>query len=367
MPHYMYVAIAGEDKILAFVLNPETRKIELQSQVIIPGGPAMMAIDPDHRFLCIGCYAKYGLLKAKGGGGAVSSYQIDWKTGGLFPINTIPLEFGPCYIALDRKGRFLLSAYYDTGKLAIHNIGKNGEIGTAVQWLDSGGGAHSIQTDPSNKFAFAPHIALTEEKKDRWAHLSPAKYILPHGSNTILQFKFDEITGQLTLNSPAKVLAEKDAGPRHFCFHPKMDILYFSNEEGSSVTVYRFNSSTGTLSAFQIISTLPEGYKGENECSTIRISNSGRFVYVPNRGHDSIACFATDTATGQLTLVKTIPTEESPRELSLDPDNKFLFVVGSKSGRMASYRVIEDTGELLPLETYDVGKKPMYVLITKSS
>jgi 6-phosphogluconolactonase (cycloisomerase 2 family) len=331
------------------------------------GGPAKLAIDPEHRFLYIVCNPGFNRPIRTEGDSELSGYQIDWKTGGLKLINTISLQFAPAYLAMDRKGRFLLSAYYSSGKVSVHPVNNIGEIGEAVQWLDTGGGAHCIQTDPSNRFAFVPHIAMSYANKDHWIHATSAKYILAHGSNAILQFFFDDIKGNLTLNSPEKVVAEKGAGPRHFCFHPKIDVLYFSNEQGSSVTAYRFNSLMGTLSDFQTVSTLPEGYKGQNACSSIRISHSGRFVYVPNRGHDSIACFSTDTVTGQLTLIETVPTEAHPFELSLDPEGKFLFVVGRDSGRMAAYRVIEDNGKLQPLQTYAVGKKPLDVLITKSA
>ncbi|MFC1861791.1 lactonase family protein [Chloroflexota bacterium] len=365
----MYVAIAGEDRISVCTLNPETGKIEPKSHFTVPGGPATLAIDPERRFLYAGCDSRYtGSTSSADAAaratsvGVVSSYQIDWKTGGLTPINTMSLQSTPAYIAVDRKGKFLLSACYFAGKLAVYRIGNNGRIGSAVQWLDTGGGIHSVQTDPSNRFVFAPHVALDEINKTRWANISSSNYILPHGSSTILQLKFDETTGHLTLNSPDRVTMGKGVGPRHLCFHPNKDILYCSNEQGSSVSAYRFNSEVGTLGVFQTVSTLLEDFKGENSCSAIRITNSGRFVYVLNRGHDSVACFSTDPADGRLTLVKTVPTEERPRELGLDPDSNFLFVVG-RSGRMASYRVVEDT-ILQPLETYTIGKNPMWVLVT---
>ncbi len=204
-----------------------------------------------------------------------------------------------------------------------------------------------MQTDPSNRFAFVPHIAA------------------PVGPNVILQFKFNETTGRLTPNSPHRVIPEEGAGPRHFCFHPSLDILYFSNEQGCSVTAYRFNSSVGTLSAFQTVSTLPDDYKGISHCAQIQISSSGRFLYAPNRGHNSIACFSVDTYTGRLTPIGRVPTEAVPRAFSLDPEGNFLFAAGLESGRLVSYRVNGDTGELEPLETYTVGKEPMWVLITR--
>ena len=88
-------------------------------------------------------------------------------------------------------------------------------------------------------------------------------------------------------------------------------------------------------------------------------------MYAPNRGHNSVASFAIDSSTGRLTATGRVSTEPVPRAFSLDPDGQFLFVAGLDSGRLASYQVKQDNGELTPMETYEVGKKPMWVLITK--
>lgn len=131
------------------------------------------------------------------------------------------------------------------------------------------------------------------------------------------------------------------------------------------MTAYRFDSSTGTLSAFQTVSTLPDNYEGSNTCAQIQISPSGNFLYAPNRGHNSIACFSIDADTGRLTPTGRVLTEAVPRAFSLDPGGNFLFAAGLESGRLASYRVNRDTGQLEPLEIYTVGKAPMWVLITR--
>ena len=174
----------------------------------------------------------------------------------------------------------------------------------------------------------------------------------------------DEDTGHLTPNSPLKVEQGEFLGPRHFCFHPTLDILYFSNEQGSSVSVYSLDTTAGTLSTIQTIGTLPEGHTGRNTCSQIQISPSGKFLYVPNRGHNSVAGFSVDATTGRLTGIGQVSTEAVPSAFSLDPESKFVFAAGSESGRLASYRVNADTGELTPLETVTVGQRPMGVLIT---
>ena len=114
----------------------------------------------------------------------------------------------------------------------------------------------------------------------------------------------------------------------------------------------------------QTVSTLPEGYEGRNSCAQIQITPSGKFLYAPNRGHDSIACFAVDNATGRLKPRGHVPTEAVPRAFSIDPAGRFLFAAGLESGRLAAYRIDGDTGALTALDTYAVGARPMWVLIT---
>jgi 6-phosphogluconolactonase len=287
----------------------------------------------------------------------ISSYRIDHASGGLAKQGEVALEGAPAYLATDRTGRYLLYASYQGGYVAVHPIGDDGAAsGPAVEKLETDRGAHAILTDRSNRFAFVPHIARFNDNV-----LEPLKE--SYGPNVILQFKFDEHTGHLTPNTPLRVEQEGRLGPRHLCVHPTQDIVYFSNEQGCSVTGYRLDTSTGTLSAFQTISTLPGGYTERNTCSQIQLSPSGAFLYVPNRGHNSIASFSVDAATGQLKAIGHVPTEAVPSAFSLDPQGKFVFAAGSASGRLASYRLNDETGELTPLETYDVGQRPMWVLI----
>jgi len=231
--------------------------------------------------------------------------------------------------------------------VSVHAIGDDGGVvDPPIERRETARGAHSIQTDPSNRFAFVPHIA-------------------GRGPNEIWQFRFDEQTGHLTPNSPPKVLPDQLLGPRHFCFHPSKDLLYCSNEQGCSVTAYRFDSVAGTLTALQTVSTLPDGYTGQNSCSQIQIDPSGKFLYAPNRGHNSIAGFAGDAATGLLRSIGQAASEPVPRACSLDPEGKFLYAAGLESGRLAAYRIDPDTGMLQPLTTYPIGKRPMWVMIIK--
>ncbi len=347
MPYYMYVALQDDNKVSVFTMDAENGKLTPKVDVPVPGGPSLLAISPNRKVLYIGHRAVP----------EISSHLIDHNTGGITKNGTVSPDDPAAFLATDRSGKYLLSSHYQGGHAAVHPIGDGGAVGgPPIEWLATDAGAHAMQTDPSNKFAFVPHIARLNDNV-----LEPVKDA--PGPNVIFQFRFDENTGRLTPNAAPRVEQEDLIGPRHYCFHPTMDILYFSDEQGCSVTGYRLDTSTGTLSPFQTITTLPDGYTGRNTCSQIQISSSGRFLYIPNRGHNSIAGFSVDQSTGRLSAIGQVSTEAVPSAFSLDPEGKFLFAAGSASGRLASYRIDGDTGSLTHLETYPVGERPMWVLV----
>lgn len=361
---YIYFAIAGEDKILGGTLDSETGAIEIRHEIAVPWGPEAIAVDPGKRFLFVGCHprnaSKHGSCESK-----MYSYWIDWQTGGLTLINSVALQDAPTFVAVDRTSRFLLSAYYRAGKAAVHRIGADGAIGEATQWFESGGGAHCIQVDTSNRFAFLPHIATSKVNINYWPPNGNSNHILPGASNTILQFKFDDATGTLIPNAPFKLPGERGGGPRHYCFHPRLNVVYFANEQGCAVTAYALNPTEGTLTPLQHISTLPpEGYDNYASCSSLRVTHSGKFLYVLNRGLDSVACFSVDPTTGRLKSNGLVPTEAQPHALELDLDDRFLFVAGHTSGCLTTYRVQED-GKLQPIASRAIGKQPKWILVTR--
>lgn len=337
MLDYVYISLQGEDRILIFTIEPETGKLAAQGEAPVAGGPAPLAIGPRRQSLYVG----------RRGSRQISSFSINQETGGLTMSGTVELETDPCFLATDRKGRFVLASYYEGASVSVHPIGDDGSVGAPpVEWRPTARGAHSFQTDPTNRFAFVPHIA-------------------GRGPNRILQFWFDEASGHLTPNVPDRVTPTEQDGPRHFCFHPRLNILYFSNEQGCSVTGYHMDRSSGTLRPFQTVSTLPAGFHGQNSCSKIQITPSGKFLYAPNRGHDSIAGFSVDATSGMLTAIGQTPGERVPRAFSLDPQGKFLYSAGLESGRLAAYRIDQATGALDRFATYTVGQRPMWVLTTR--
>jgi 6-phosphogluconolactonase len=272
---------------------------------------------------------------------------------------TVSPEHAPTFLAPDRTDKYLLSAYYQGGYAAVHPLGADGAVGApALDRQNTANGAHAIQTDPSNQFAFVPHIARLNDNVLEPPRDNP-------GPNFIAQFRFDAQTGRLTPNSQFRVEPAERLGPRHYCFHPSLDVVYFSNEQGCSVTTYRLDGATGALSAVQTISTLPVGQTTRNTCSQIHLTPSGRFLYVGNRGHNSIAGFAVDPDSGQLTAVGHVSTEAVPTAFAVDAAGRFLFAAGTATGRIASYRINGETGRLTALETYAVSQQPAALLVTR--
>jgi 6-phosphogluconolactonase len=197
--------------------------------------------------------------------------------------------------------------------------------------------AHCIAIDQGNRFVFVPHVA----------------------PNAVFQFRLDATTGMLAEAGRAEGGKPK-AGPRHLAFHPTQDIAFTSDEQGSSITAYRYNSASG-LRPYQNLSTLPADFQGQNTTADVKVHPSGKFVWVSNRGHDSLACFAID-ANGQLTARGHTPTEKTPRSFDIDPSGRFAFGAGEGSGKLAAFKIDQDTGELTRLHTYDVGKSLTWVM-----
>ena len=114
------------------------------------------------------------------------------------------------------------------------------------------------------------------------------------------------------------------------------------------------------------LSTLPADFDGDNTCAQIHIDPQGTFLYVSNRGHDSIAEFAIDAESGKLNVVGHRLTEPTPRVFNIDATGTLLFVGGQGSGKLATYRINRESGALAPIGNYTVGESPMWVLFIYS-
>ncbi|HLN32594.1 MAG TPA: beta-propeller fold lactonase family protein [Gemmataceae bacterium] len=326
---FIYVSVAAEKRIAIYRMDRVTGKLAPRGDTKLDGEPGALTVDPQRQFL-------FASLRSTG---QLTSFRINRATGMLTHRNTVPAGPDPAYLSTDATGRHLFAAYYVDAKVTVHAIARDGALGEKpLQSLPTADKAHAIVLDRSNRFVFVPHT----------------------GPDVIFQFAFDPGRGGLTAGSPAHLTTPKGTGPRHLQFHPARPIAYVANEQGSSVTVYALDTKSGTLRPLQTVSTLPGEFRGINACAEIKVHPSGKFLYVSNRGHDSIAAFAIDD--GRVSVIGQEPTEKTPRSFDLDPTGKYLFAAGESSGKLVAYRVDGQSGRLKKQEVYEVGKSPWWVL-----
>ena len=119
------------------------------------------------------------------------------------------------------------------------------------------------------------------------------------------------------------------------------------NESGSSVTAFDYNARLGVLDPIHTLPTLPEDYEGRNSTAEIVAHPSGKFVYGSNRGHNSIAIFSVNQATGRLTAVGRESTQGGPpRNFAVDPTGTYLLAENRRSNTIVVFRINQQTGEL---------------------
>ncbi len=152
------------------------------------------------------------------------------------------------------------------------------------------------------------------------------------------------------------------SGPRHLAFHPNGKYAYLISENDDTLSAYAYNAKLGQLTFLESKSTLPAGTSGaSNTCAEVVVAPSGKFVYGSNRGHDSIARFSIDTATGKLTFIDTTPSGGAvPRSFTLSADGE-LMLVANESGNVTSFSVDTKSGALTELLSLEVPQKPQFV------
>jgi 6-phosphogluconolactonase len=295
--------------------------------------PSFLTLSPNRRHLyAVNEVGDFGGRKS----GAVSSFTVDPQTGELKLLNQQPsLGADPCYVTVDKTGRFVLVANYTGGNVSVLPIRPDGSLGEAMDMKQDAGSsinrarqegphAHCVLLDNSNRYAYSCDL----------------------GTDKIMIFRFDNRNGKLQPAQPPWIQAKRGAGPRHLTFHPTGRYVFVMNELDSSITAFARNQTNGSLTALRTLTTLPAGFSGANTGADIHVSSDGQFVYCSNRGHNSIAIFAIGKA-GDITAVGHESTRGlTPRNFAIDPTGKFLLVANQKSDNIVVFRRDERTGRL---------------------
>ena len=272
-----------------------------------------------------------------GSPGGLSAYTVEPRTGHLHLLNRVLAGGGDTsFITLDHTGRFVLVANYDGGNVAVFALTSDGAIGDWTAFDQHTGRsvhpgrqthayAHAIVLDPTNRFALVPDL----------------------GVDRLYAYRFDEKTGALTSNDPPFVPIAPGSGPRHVRFHPNGRWVYLINEIASTIAAFAWDSAKGTLTPLQTVSTLPAEFTSISTCAELEIHPNGNFLYGSNRGHDSLAVFAIDQATGRLTPVEHVASGgKTPRNFTFDPTGRWIVLTNQDSSNAVVFQVDSSTGKL---------------------
>jgi 6-phosphogluconolactonase len=271
--------------------------------------------------------------------GTISAFAVDTVTGGLaFLGRQVSHGASPCHVAVEAQGRHVLVANYHGGSVASFPINGRGALGPATTVVrHSGSGpdrarqeqahAHSAHFDRTGRFVLAVDL----------------------GIDKVLVYRFDGDTGALTPHDPPYAALPPGSGPRHLAFHPSGPYVYVDNELSATVTAFRYDGDLGRLTEIETRPTLPADFSGANTSAEIQCSPDGRHLYVSNRGHDTIALFAVDAATGRLTPGGHVSTRgRAPRHFAIEPSGRYLVAANQDSDKVVLFRRDAASGGLEP-------------------
>lgn len=337
--HYLITGTytAGKSEgIYVYVFNSNDGSFKEVSHVKT-SNPSYLVLSPDEKFV----YA-VNENSDHDNGGEVSSFAFDKKTGVLTPINK-QLSHGdsPCYIDVDKTGKWLFVANYSSGTLSVLPVDAEGNIGEATTTIKHEGSG--VNKDRQEK----PHVHCTYiSDDDKWL------FVPDLGIDKVMIYAFDAATGSLKTGTQPFIKINDGAGPRHITFSPNKKFAYIIEEMGGAVNAFEYND--GKFKAIQRIAAVQKEDKGFIGSADIHISADGKFLYASNRGgFNTLAIYKINQQNGKLTLTgHQKALGDIPRNFSIDPSGKFLLVANQESDDVVIFKRNEKTGLLT-----DTGKR----------
>jgi 6-phosphogluconolactonase len=271
----------------------------------------------------------------EGAGIGIASYTV--KPDGLLTLVSEASTGGAgnAFVGTTISGSHVFAANYGGGSVASFAVDQAGALVKRSYFQHSGAGpntarqsqahAHGCTVSPDGKRVYFADLGIDRLK---------AYKLLPDGA--------------MEPDPAADGVTPPGGGPRHVVFHPNGKFLYANNELTSSVSAYSCDPASGALKEISTLSTLPvESSVVGNSTAEIVIHPSGKYLYVSNRGHNSVAVYAVDASSGLLHLLEIEPVNvDTPRGMGLSPDGGWLIVAGQKSDDLISLKVDAATGKL---------------------
>ncbi len=324
MKQVVYVANPESQQIHVWQLSDRGELNELQ-KVAIQGQVQPMVISPDSRYLYVGIRPEFGII----------SWRI-MADGQLEQCARAPLPASPTHITTDLHGRFLFCASYNGNCISVSPVDHDGLVCSPIQQIEGLLAPHSVNINPDNSLLWVPCL---KEDRVRVFNLS--------------------IDGRLEPHTPMAVNTAVGAGPRHMVFHPEYATAYCVNELHSSVDVYQI-SKNGRYRLTQTLDAMPTHFTDTRWAADIHITPDGRYLYTSDRTASILSVFRITQDGKVITLIGHHQTEAQPRGFNIDHSGKFLIASGQKSDHIVLYRIEQESGQLVMLARYPVGKGAMW-------
>jgi 6-phosphogluconolactonase len=347
--------------VYAWRFEPSSGKVISLGLVAETVNPAYVCATPDGRFL----YAVNWQTSEGAKGDTVIGYSINRNTGALTFLNKVTAGGGlPNQVIVDPQGKFAMVTNYgfhgtgpdnNNSSLAALPIQADGSLGTPF-YVD-----HHTGPALSPRQTTGAHTHGVIFTKDD--HLA---FVSELGLDRVYTYHVDTAKPAITAADPPFVSVSAGSGPRRLALSADEKFLYVNHETDSKVSV--FAVARGALAEIQQISTLPPDFTGRNSTAEIQMDKAGRFLYVSNRGANSIAVYAADPGKGTLTLREFVPAVgQSPRNITIDPTGRYFFVANQFSNNVVIFSVDLQTGHLTPTGQQLHMDQPASVFLVQSA
>ncbi len=326
-----YTNTGTSEGIYVYTFDSETGQLEYKNKTTDIDNPSYLALSPDLK--SVYAISEFGEDTI----GMVYSYAYDAGTGSLtFRNKESAGGRGPCYVSVDKTGKYVFTANYGSGSLAAVPILPDGSLGSEVQAIYHKGNMvdgkegrsrmHAAVISPDNRYLFTPNL----------------------GTDKIGVYKFDAnaVSNPLEPADPEFVSLPEGSGPRHFTFHPNGKYAYVIRELDGDITAFDYKD--GTLSEIQTVSIIPEGFEGKFGAADIHVSPDGKFLYGSNRiDLNEIIIYSIDQNNGELTFVgRESSRGKMPRNFAIDPTGNFLLVANQDTDDIYVFKRDKETGLL---------------------
>ncbi|GKT03588.1 lactonase family protein [Furfurilactobacillus sp. WILCCON 0119] len=309
--------------VYEMTLDTDTESLSAPTLVAHADSPTYLALSKAHKLYAVD-------KDAAAGQGGTSAFDLSTTPATLLN-HVFSNGSSAAYEAIDEARQLVYEGNYHTGTVKSFTIQPDGSLALADVIT------HTGTVGPKPEQADGPHVHYTNLTPDN------RLIVCDLGLDQVMIYDVSA-AGKLTLVSTYQT--EPGFGPRHVVFHPTKPLCYLAGELSSQIAVLAYDAATGTLTHEQTVSTIPADWTAHNGAAAIRISQDGQFVYVSNRGFNTLAVFAV-LEDGTLSLRQQISTEgDFPRDFDLDPSQRFVVAVNQNTDNATLYRRNATTGQL---------------------